>query len=268
MADLKIGDVVNNEQLRGIFKCSSQGGMRRSHKTNTLVIISDHTKSTYEDRWEGPVMHYTGMGLSGDQKIDFQQNKTLNESKSNGVGVHLFEVLKAKEYIYQGKVQLAADPYFENQPDAEGRDRRVVVFPVARIDGSTPSFSRPQLDGLQTVRARKATKLSNEELAKRANGAPKKSGTRIVSAPQHVRNPYVTELAKRRANGVCQLCEQPAPFNNKKGEPYLETHHIVWMSRDGQDTPENTVALCPNCHRRMHVVDSKKDIAKLQKKAS
>jgi 5-methylcytosine-specific restriction protein A len=83
-----------------------------------------------------------------------------------------------------------------------------------------------------------------------------------------VRNPYVTELAKRRANGICQLCEQPAPFKNKKGEPYLETHHIVWMSRKGLDTPENTVALCPNCHRRMHVVDSKKDIAKLQKKAS
>ena len=93
MADLKIGDVVNNEQLRAIFKCSSQGGMRRSLKTNTLVIISDHTKSTYEDRWEGPVMHYTGMGLSGDQKIDAQQNKTLNESKYNGVGIHLFEVL-------------------------------------------------------------------------------------------------------------------------------------------------------------------------------
>lgn len=268
MADLKIGDVVNNEQLRAIFKCSSQGGMRRSLKTNTLVIISDHTKSTYEDRWEGPVMHYTGMGLSGDQKIDFQQNRTLNESRSNGVGIHLFEVLKAREYIYQGQVQLAADPYFENQSDAEGRERQVVIFPVARIDGSTPSFSRPQLDDLQAVRARKATKLSDDELAKRAKAARTKSGTRTVSAPQYVRDAYVTEYAKRRANGICQLCEAPAPFNNKKGEPYLETHHIVWMSREGKDTPENTVALCPNCHRRMHVVDSSEDIEFLQRKAN
>lgn len=51
--------------------------MRRSISTNTLVIVSDHTKSIYEDRWIGNVFHYTGMGLTGDQRIDATQNKTV-----------------------------------------------------------------------------------------------------------------------------------------------------------------------------------------------
>jgi 5-methylcytosine-specific restriction protein A len=52
---------------------------------------------------------------------------------------------------------------------------------------------------------------------------------------------------------------QAAPFNNAKGEPHLETHHIVWLAKGGMDTIENTVALCPNCHRKMHIVNDSKD---------
>ena len=62
------------------------------------------------------------------------------------------------------------------------------------------------------------------------------------------------------------LCEQEAPFKNTKGEPYLETHHVVWIAKGGEDTIENTVALCPNCHRKMHVVDSEIDRMKLLSK--
>ncbi len=62
----------------------------------------------------------------------------------------------------------------------------------------------------------------------------------------------------------CELCEEPAPFTNKNGEPYLETHHIIWLSKEGPDTIENTTALCPNCYRKMHVVESEEDIEKLK----
>jgi 5-methylcytosine-specific restriction protein A len=60
------------------------------------------------------------------------------------------------------------------------------------------------------------------------------------------------------------LCQSPAPFTNAKGEPYLETHHIEWMAKGGEDTVENTVALCPNCHRKMHVIDDENDKIKLR----
>jgi 5-methylcytosine-specific restriction protein A len=59
---LQPGVILNNNELCEIFFCSSQGGMRRSHKTNTLVIVSNHIKSIYDDRWLGDTFHYTGMG--------------------------------------------------------------------------------------------------------------------------------------------------------------------------------------------------------------
>lgn len=79
------------------------------------------------------------------------------------------------------------------------------------------------------------------------------------------RNRYISEYAKRRAAGICQLCGQPAPFSDRSGRPYLESHHIVWLADGGEDTIENTVALCPNCHKKMHVLDLPEDVEKLQK---
>lgn len=76
-----IGSVVGNADIINGFKCGNMGGMRRSKQTNTLVIISDHTKGLYEDKWYGDILHYTGMGKSGDQELHFMQNRTLNESK-------------------------------------------------------------------------------------------------------------------------------------------------------------------------------------------
>lgn len=38
-------ETIDNKQLVSIFQCSSQGGMRKSHKTNSLVIISNHIYS-------------------------------------------------------------------------------------------------------------------------------------------------------------------------------------------------------------------------------
>jgi 5-methylcytosine-specific restriction protein A len=56
-----------------------------------------------------------------------------------------------------------------------------------------------------------------------------------------------------RANGKCEGCGAIAPFTGKaKGEPYLEVHHIVPLAENGDDTVENAVALCPNCHRHRH----------------
>ena len=77
------------------------------------------------------------------------------------------------------------------------------------------------------------------------------------------RDPYIREYAKRMADGICQLCNQPSPFENLRGEPFLETHHIVPLAEGGGDSIDNIVALCPNCHRKMHILKSKEDMEKL-----
>ena len=63
------GQVIDNLQLCQTFGCRPQGGMRRSRKTNTLVLVSNHVESIYDDRWINGVFHYTGMGQKGDQLL-------------------------------------------------------------------------------------------------------------------------------------------------------------------------------------------------------
>jgi hypothetical protein len=69
--------------------------------------------------------------------------------------------------------------------------------------------------------------------------------------PQIDRDTDVKEYVYRRANGSCELCGEKAPFSTIN-RPYLESHHIIWLSHEGDDIIENSVALCPNCHRKMH----------------
>lgn len=80
------------------------------------------------------------------------------------------------------------------------------------------------------------------------------------------RSEKVAAYVRERANGVCQLCGKPAPFYNKNGEPVLECHHVVWIAKGGVDEPSNAVALCPNCHRKMHILDIDEDVRYLKQK--
>ena len=130
--DINIGSAITNSELIEIFKCGNVGGMRRSHQTNTLVILSDHNKDLYDDKWYENVLHYTGMGKIGDQHINFMQNRTLAESTSNNVEVHLFELFKSGEYTYMGLVWLVEEPYQEVQKSADGLLRNVGMFPLRR----------------------------------------------------------------------------------------------------------------------------------------
>lgn len=266
--NLTAGDVISNSELTEIFKCSTQGGTRRSHQTNSLVIISNHTKAIYEDRWVSDILYYTGMGLEGDQSLDHAQNKTLNECSSNGVTPYLFEVYEPRQYLFRGEVELVGEPFSEIQPDINGQKRSVWVFPLKLVESSA-GFKVPAdlVTKKQQRKEKQARRLSDEELQKRAKNSRKQPSNRTVATTTYERNVYIAELAKRRAKGICQLCDLTAPVINKKNEPFLESHHIVWLSKGGEDTLENSVALCPNCHRKMHVLNLRADRKKLEQLA-
>ncbi|APC78881.1 TPA: HNH endonuclease [Clostridium botulinum] len=264
---LELGDIITNDSMRKIFVCGNMGGMRRSKSTNTLIIISDHTKGLYEDKWVGDVLYYTGMGKREDQDINSSQNRTLNESNNNGVDVFLFEVFKANNYIYRGQVKLLEKPYQEKQKDEDGILRNVWIFPVIPMHNHKVSIDKKIINENYAKKERKAKRLSNKELQDKAKESQSsKTSIRTTTTQTYERNAFVTEFAKRRAKGICQLCNKSAPFNNKGGEPYLETHHIEWLSRGGSDTIDNTAALCPNCHKKMHVLDMESDIKILKGK--
>lgn len=127
--DLKTGTIFTNAELMEKFSVSNSGGMRRSLKNNVLILI--HKKdSIYQDRWQNDKFFYTGMGLKGDQDINFGQNKTLAQSRTNGVTVLLFNNPRPNNYEYQGEVVLVDTPFYEMQSDGLDKKRQVVIFPL------------------------------------------------------------------------------------------------------------------------------------------
>jgi 5-methylcytosine-specific restriction protein A len=71
------------------------------------------------------------------------------------------------------------------------------------------------------------------------------------SGTAYVRDPEVRAWIRNEADGHCEGCGQPAPFQ-KRGLPYLEVHHVKPLAEKGSDRTTNAVALCPNCHQRCH----------------
>ena len=251
-----IGSVVDHKTLFKEFRCSSRGSIRRSKNTNTLVLISDRTKPFYKDEWKNGILYYTGMGMLGDQDFNFLQNTTLFNSRTNGIGVHLFEFVRKNEYQYYGLVELCDDPYMGIQKDMKGNPRKVCIFPLVPKIVMLEDYDQKILANQAQI-----LQLSDQELEliAREHQTDNPKVSRVVSTVIN-RDQYISESTKRRASGKCQLCGDDAPFLDRFGRPYLESHHVVWLSRAGGDTLDNVVALCPNCHRKMHIVDEAEDV--------
>jgi 5-methylcytosine-specific restriction protein A len=209
------------------------------------------------------------MGMQGDQSLNSGQNRTLaNSHQIDDLGIFLFEVFNPKVYTYQGQVQLAGEPYQKTQADINKVQRKVWIFPLKLVDREAPTLlSEDIYENINQQRERFANRLSSEELKERAGRAKEVPGERNISAKRFERDPYVAEWAKRKANGICQLCNSPAPFITIQGDPFLETHHIIPLGQNGKDSIENTVALCPNCHRKMDVLNLPEDKDQLTRRA-
>ena len=130
-------------------------------------------------------------------------------------------------------VNRAGPPYTEVQPDTYGDLRKVYVFPLKPAGSNTYVVPKQVLDDVAQKKAREAKRLSDEELERRARRNKKGANGREVTSKHYERDPWVKEHTLRRANG-------------------------------GDDSVENTVALCPNCHRKIHVVNSPLDLHTLK----
>lgn len=82
------------------------------------------------------------------------------------------------------------------------------------------------------------------------------------------RDRQVHAYVLQRANEHCELCGTPAPFEDSKGVPFLEVHHVKRLADGGPDVPRNAVALCPNCHREAHYGIKQDEIRKKLKRVA
>ncbi|MDN0766517.1 HNH endonuclease [Escherichia coli] len=108
-------------------------------------------------------------------------------------------------------------------------------------------------DNLEIL-SNRAFKLLNKKLIKPVGVAkPSKSTTKV---DVYLRCPDVVSYILKISNGVCENCSKLGPFTNSLGIPYLEVHHVIPLSKGGADTPENCVALYPNCHKALHYAEN------------
>jgi 5-methylcytosine-specific restriction protein A len=106
----------------------------------------------------------------------------------------------------------------------------------------------PEYDTGRNFRSLTLEKLRNLALDRAPPSASEEERRENVQR----RSEAVKEYVLRRANGICEGCGEEAPFTTSGGRLYLEAHHIRRLSDGGPDHPRWVVALCPNCHRRVH----------------
>jgi len=108
---------------------------------------------------------------------------------------------------------------------------------------------------------RRTQKVRSRGIAEKPTGSPQPEKIKVGGREVTKRDPAVAAWVLEQAAGTCELCGQPAPFEDSHGEPFLEVHHVRWLSEGGPDTPENAAAVCPNCHRLLHH-GAERDVAK------
>lgn len=81
--------------------------------------------------------------------------------------------------------------------------------------------------------------------------------------------PQIKELRTsliERSKGMCELCDIAMPFVLPNGSPYIELAYIEHGASDDKYQACNFAALCPNCHKLLHLLKRDIDIDKLLKK--
>jgi len=95
--------------------------------------------------------------------------------------------------------------------------------------------------------------LTPDQRQRRLDTAEKTPRRVEVLTTKFRRNPDVVAQVLYLADGICHRCKKPAPFKRlDNGKAFLEVHHRVRLADGGDDTVENAMAVCPNCHRQAH----------------
>jgi 5-methylcytosine-specific restriction endonuclease McrA len=188
----------------------------------------------------------------------YKDNNTSHEddldNRDGGVTNRRFDELLGQPYdkgsaTYQ-KIDSAFLEYcnaFGIVPSKHHRARRYWVIEGSSLDRANPHAGD---DFEQAVRRARSDPAGRRA---RLKVAPKKPTVQYSLTKTFVRNPDVVAEALERADGYCEGCNGAAPFRKASdGSPYLEVHHKITLADDGDDTVENAIALCPNCHRQAH----------------
>jgi 5-methylcytosine-specific restriction protein A len=240
------GKVYNRRaDIHARFGGQQQGGIVTPSGHPLVIIITgeEGIAHGYADRSrDDGVFEYFGEGQVGDMVLQ-RGNLAIANHSPDGKSLLLFR--KARDSLRFVGEMVCETYHTERATDREGNERSAIVFelrPLAaiaeKVEESATFGTATSFDDLRAL-ARAAATI--------AAATPTTGARNLYRRSEDVRN-YV--LA--RARGSCEGCKASAPFKRKDGTPYLEPHHLRRLSDGGPDDPSFVIALCPNCHRRVH----------------
>lgn len=251
--DLVPGEVYRRrDELHKQLGGQQQGGISTPARAPVILLFTGDqgTLYGYHDGFQPDgTFLYTGEGQVGDMQM-LRGNLAIRNHQSTGKELHLFEYVGSSLVQYIGQAYYI-DHHTRVAPDRNGTPRNAIVFELS-VD--TPARGTPDPYPIDTPS--RPNPLWNRPMHELRLAAYRES-TKSVPAAQrkahvHHRSEVIKAYVLQRAKGSCEGCGEPAPFRTPQGHPYLEPHHIRRRADDGPDHPQWVIAVCPNCHARVH----------------
>ena len=243
------------------------GGIRPNRQTNSVYVFLNAPSSKprpgrshniYKDDYDAlsGLFRYTGEGQKGDQRLS-RGNLWLANSKKDMATIHFFrQYNEGGLHEYLGEVEVDSCSK-EIQPDVYGNERSVFVFWLRPLSIPVPQ----QLDAMQReiefelkwAKRNKTAEEMEEEIRECSEDIAHRNPQRrrfVRSGEEFVRYKGIVKLLKVAYEVRCQTCH--AVNFETDGGFYSEVHHLIPWSISHDDTRENLVVLCANCHRKFH----------------
>lgn len=271
LMDLRIGESYHRRDKLAVHGGNWQSGIISSKDSPYVFIITGDRGEDFgyiDEFLDDGTFRYSGQGAEGDMDWRFV-NRAIRDHRGLDKEVHVFEKTDESYMVrYRGEYEYESHDCIPLR-DKNGNFRDAILFKLIPVGGRTVHVkgdlkTKPVEELYADARlAAPRSTSDNQSGSGGSTGSPGSTGT------QYNRSEVVKEFARRSAKGVCQGCGEAAPFESKDGRPFLEVHHLKLLGDEGVDHPDNVIALCPNCHRRVHEgKDGRQFNEELMKKAN
>ena len=234
-----------------------------------------NTKTQYEAACDIASKVYAGELTAANGKALLSDQFGLNETSANDY-ILVYRKLMKGEFFLRGMGKLAMRHFIEQIHAKHGdaglgqalqslhshieseEKRKGSAMPSMRAIAEEFGHARAPSDlaeikisfDLRVTQSLRDTKTARLHRLSRTEKIPREIS---VQTKIFLRNPDVVAEVLLRAAGICERCKHAAPFFRiKDGTPYLEVHHKKLLANGGEDSVENAIAVCPNCHRAVH----------------
>lgn len=248
----EVGKTYNRRSdIHGVYKGQQYGGIATpSEHPYVFIFTSDAGEAYgYNDGYGADdTFWYTGEGQVGHMTMN-KGNLAIKEHANNNKQILLFESVNKGEVRLVGNCEYITH-HIEQRPDKNGDLRNAIIFHLNIEQTDESAVKEPEADyktNKNPTNSMTLKELRDIALKSESKTASKKHKIRNIQ----IRSKAIKLYAKKRSNGICEGCNENAPFDSKEG-PYLEVHHMFRLADGGPDKPKNVIALCPTCHRRAH----------------